>query len=106
MASNEPVCSFEIGARERLVALEIKSEHAAQTQDAMLEELKAIRVEINGLTRTLIEQTTKANTAASVGWSALSLWTKALSLILGGIGTLFGAAWVVGKALGLRVILP
>lgn len=110
MASNEPAacgfsCPFDGEARERIVILETEQKHTRLTQDQMLDELKAIRAEISTLTHTLIEQVTKTNTAASVGFTALSLWTKAVAFVLGGIGTLFAVAWALVKYFGVKAVI-
>lgn len=110
MASNPPECGFSCPfdgeARERIAVLEAEQRHTRETQDAMLIEIKNMNKNLTQITYTLLEYSTKLNTASAVGWTALSLWTRALAFILGGIGTLFGAAWAVGQFLGVKVVLP
>ena len=99
-------CPFDGEARERIAILETEQRHTRETQDQMLDELRAIRLDMSQVSRTLLEASTKWNTTASVGFTALSLWTRAVVMILGGIGTLFGAAWAVGQVFGIKVVVP
>lgn len=86
-------CPFDgSAAQERITVLETEQKHLIKTQDQMLEKLQRIDENINKITLTFLEYSTQVNTAATVGWKSLELWTKALMFLLGGAGTL---SWII-----------
>lgn len=92
-------------AQERLTILETEQRHLIKTQDALLSELRDLRSDFSKLSTVLMESVTKWNTTANVGMSALSLWTRAVVFIMGGLGTLVGAAFMIAQATGAKITI-
>ncbi|BBF93395.1 hypothetical protein [Blastochloris tepida] len=80
-------CPFDGEARERIAVLEADAKHSADTMTQMAADLRAIRVDLDQISRQFIAATSKVRG----GWWML-IQVGAVFTALGGFGT-----WLAGR---------